>query len=486
MIDKPVTVLLALGTLLATGCEVGPKYVKPPALPSPPAFKEPLPSNATDSSEWKTATPMDQVERGKWWVIFGDARLNNFEDQLTQANQNLQLAEARLRQARAAIRFNRASQFPSIGFSPSILNERDSGNQPYFSPSLVNNGTGNFVLPLELSYEVDLWGRVRRSVTAAKDEAQSSAGDVEAAKLSLHGELARDYFGLRSADLQERLLQDTVKTYEHALKITEDRYNGGAAPRADVEQARTQLQSAQVLETDIVQVRANYEHAIAVLVGNTPAHFSIAQDKDFVLRPPQIPVGVAGTLLERRPDVAAAERRVAAANEQIGIAKAAYFPQVTIGAAAGFQSAQASNWFSWPSRLWAVGPSVSQVIYDGGRRRAVSEGAGANYDATVAVYREDSLTAFQEVEDNLVALNVLAKEVEQQRSATASAERALDLFTKRYQDGVDTYLQVVTSQTNALSNESNDIDLRRRQMDASVLLIKAVGGGWDRSQLPSF
>jgi NodT family efflux transporter outer membrane factor (OMF) lipoprotein len=429
---------------------------------------------------------MDQVDRGKWWVIFGDAQLNDFEDQLTQANHNLQLAEARLRQARAAIRFNRASQFPSISFSPSILNERDSGNQPYFNQSLVNNGTGNFIFPLELSYEVDLWGRIRRSVTAAKEEAQSSAGDVEAAKLSLHAELARDYFGLRSADLQEWLLQDTVKTYERALKITEDRYNGGAAPRADVEQARTQLQSAQVLETDIVQVRANYEHAIAVLVGNTPAHFSIAPDKDFVLRPPQIPVGVAGTLLERRPDVAAAERRVAAANEQIGIAKAAYFPQVTIGAAAGFQSAQASNWFSWPSRLWAVGPSVSQVIYDGGRRRAVSEGAGANYDATVAVYRQDSLTAFQEVEDNLVALNVLAKEVEQQRSATASAERALDLFTKRYQDGVDTYLQVVTSQTTALSNESNDIDLRRRQMDASVLLIKAVGGGWDRSQLPSF
>jgi NodT family efflux transporter outer membrane factor (OMF) lipoprotein len=486
MIDKPFTVVLALGTLIATGCEVGPRYVRPPALPSPPTFKEPLLSNATASSDWKTATPMDQVERGKWWVIFGDARLNDFEDQLTQANQNLQLAEARLRQARAAIRFNRASQFPSISFSPSILNERESGNQPYFSPSLVNNGTGNFAFPIELSYEVDLWGRVRRSVTAAKEEAQSSAGDVEAAKLSLHAELARDYFGLRSADLQERLLRDTVKTYEHALRITEDRYNGGAAPRADVEQARTQLQSARVLETDIVQARANYEHAIAVLVGKIPAQFSIVPDKDFVLRPPQIPVGVAGTLLERRPDVAAAERRVAAANEQIGIAKAAYFPQVTIGAAAGFQSAQASNWFSWPSRLWAVGPSVSQVIYDGGRRRAVSEGAGANYDATVAVYRQDSLTAFQEVEDNLVALNVLAKEVEQQRSATASAERALDLFTKRYQDGVDTYLQVVTSQTTALSNESNDIDLRRRQMDASVLLIKAVGGGWDRSQLPSF
>ena len=280
MIDKRVTVLLALGTVFATACEIGPKYVKPPALPSPPALKEPLPSNTTTSSDWKTAEPKDQVGRGKWWVIFGDDRLNDFEDQLIRANQNLQLAEARLRQARAAIRFNRASQFPSISLSPSILNERDSANMPYFNQSLVNNGSGNFVFPLELSYEVDLWGRVRHSVTAAKEEAQSSAGDVEVAKLSLHAELARDYFGLRSADLQERLLQDTVTTYEHALKVTEDRYNGGAAPRADVEQARTQLQSAQVLETDIVQVRANYEHAIAVLVGNTPAHFSIAPDKE--------------------------------------------------------------------------------------------------------------------------------------------------------------------------------------------------------------
>jgi NodT family efflux transporter outer membrane factor (OMF) lipoprotein len=486
MIDKRATVLLALGTLIATGCEVGPKYVKPPALSAPPALTEALPPNATDSADWKTAVPNDQAERGKWWVIFRDAQLNDFEDQLTQANQNLQVAEARLRQARAAIRFNRASLFPSISLSPSILNERDSANQPYFNQSLVNNGTGNFIFPIELSYEVDLWGRVRRSVAAAKEETQAAAGDVETARLSLHAELARDYFGLRSADLQERLLQDTVKAYEHALNVTEDRYNGGAAPRADVEQARTQLQSARVLETDIVQVRSNYEHAIAVLVGKIPAQFAIAPDKDFVLQPPQIPLGVAGTLLERRPDVAAAERRVAAANEQIGIAKAAYFPQVTIGAEAGFQSTGASSWFNWPSRLWAVGPSVSQVIYDGGRRRAISEGARANYDTTVALYRQNSLTAFQEVEDNLVALNVLAKEVEQQKTATASAEKALDLFTKRYQDGVDTYLQVVTSQTTALQNERNDIELRQREMDASVLLIKAVGGGWDASQLPTY
>jgi NodT family efflux transporter outer membrane factor (OMF) lipoprotein len=432
------------------------------------------------------AKPNDNAERGKWWAIFGDTQLNDLEDQLTQANQNLQLAEARLRQARASIRFNRASEFPSISLSPSILNERVSENQPYFNQALANNGSGNFAFPLELSYEVDLWGRVRRSVNAAKEETQAAAGDVETAKLSLHAELARDYFGLRSADLQERLLEDTVTAYARALKLTEARYNGGAAPRADVEQARTQLEAAQVAETDIVQIRANYEHAIAVLVGKTPAQFAISPIRNFVLRPPSIPVGVAGTLLERRPDVASAERRVAAANEQIGIAKAAYFPQVTIGAAAGLQSTQASSWFDWPSRLWAVGPSMSQIIYDGGRRRATSEAALANYDAAIALYRENSLTAFQEVEDNLIALNVLAKEIEQQSRATAAAENALDLFTRRYQDGVDTYLQVVTSQTTALQNERNDIELRRREMDASVLLVKAVGGGWDTSQLPKY
>lgn len=477
--------LLATATLFGTGCMVGPKYVKP-ALNAPPALKEALPPNVTNSSDWKVANPNDQAERGRWWVIFGDTQLNDLEDQLTLANHNLQIAEARLRQARAAIRFNRASVFPSISLSPSILNERFSQNQPYLSPALVNNGTGNFVFPLELSYEVDLWGRVRRSVNAAKEETQAAAGDVETAKLSLHAELARDYYGLRGADLQEQLLRDTVTAYTRALTLTEKLYNGGAAPRADVEQARTQLEAARVAETDILETRANYEHAIAVLVGKTPAQLTIAPIKDYVLRPPTIPTGVAGTLLERRPDVASAERRVAAANEQIGIAKSAYFPQLTIGAAAGLQSTQASSWFSWPSRLWAVGPSVSQVIYDGGRRRATTEAALANYDAAIALYRQNSLTVFQEVEDNLTALSVLAKEVEQQNRATAAAEKALNLFTRRYQDGVDTYLQVVTSETTALQNERNDIELRRREMDASVLLVKAVGGGWDTSQLPRY
>ena len=485
MSNRYAIVLSTVVSVLATGCMVGPKYVKP-VVPSPPAFKEALPPNATNNADWKIAGPNDQAARGKWWVIFGDSQLDDLEDQLNQANQDLQLAEARLRQARAAIQFNKASEFPSLGVSPSLLSQRVSENQPYFNKAFANNGSGDFIFPLEFSYEVDMWGRVRRSVNAAKERTQAAAGDVETAKLSLQAELARNYFDLRSADLQEKLLSDTVTAYARAVKLTEDRYNEGAAPRAEVEQARTQLESALVAETSIIQIRADYEHAIAVLIGKTPSQFSIAVKSDFLLRPPTIPVGIAGTLLERRPDVAASERRAASASEQIGIAKAAYFPQVTIGGLAGLQSTQASSWFAWPSRLWAVGPNVSQVIFDGGRRRATSEAALANYDAAVALYRQNCLSAFQEVEDNLIALTVLGTEVEQQSRATAAAERTLDLYSKRYKDGVDTYLQVVTSQTTALQNERNDIELRRREMDASVLLIKAVGGGWDASQLPKY
>jgi len=478
-------VVFWVATSALVGCKVGPKYVRP-QVPSPPAFKEALPSNVDASAEWKAATPGDQVPRGQWWLIFGDTQLSSLEEQVAQANQNLALAEARLREARAAIRFNKAAEYPSIQIALSIINERESANQPYFNKALSNNGTGNFTFPLEFSYEVDLWGRVRRSVAAAREAAQATAGDAEAAKLSLQAEMARDYFELRSADLQKHLLEDTVHTYERAVALTEKRYNGGAAPRADVEQARTQLEDARVAETDVTQQRAGYEHAIAVLVGKPPSAVTIPVEIGYQLKPPPIPAGVAGTLLERRPDIAAAERRVAEANERIGIAKAAYFPQVTIGASAGFEGTQATNWFSWPSRFWAVGPTISQVVFDGGRRSAVFEGTRAEYDATVAQYRQDSLTAFQEVEDNLVALSTIEKEREQQARATIAAERALDLFTKRYRDGVDTYLQVVTSQTTALQNERNGIDLQRRQMDASVLLVKAVGGGWDSTQLPKY
>jgi NodT family efflux transporter outer membrane factor (OMF) lipoprotein len=462
---------------------VGPKYVKPIA-PTAPAFKEQPPESFKGNDAWKQAQPSDQALRGKWWEIFGDPQLNALEEQVTLSNQDLKVAEARFRQARSMIRFNRSAEFPTITTSPSIANERLSPNQPYFPSSQANNGTGSFTLPFDLSYEVDLWGRVRRTVSASREEAQATAADLQTANLSLHSELAVDYFELRSADVQEKLLDDTVKAYTDALQLTQNRFEGGAAPKSDVAQAKTQLDGARVQDTDITVARAQFEHAIATLIGKPPAEFSITPAPQTALHLPLIPVGVPASLLERRPDIAAGERRVAEANDQIGIARAAFFPSLVLGATGGFAGSSITNWLNWPSRMWAVGPQLSQTIFDAGRRRAVSEGAIANYDGTVASYRQTTLTAFQEVEDNLAALRILENESQQQREATSSAEESLQLFTNRYVGGVDNYLQVITAQTVLLTNQRNDIDIERRRIDASVLLVKAVGGGWDTSQLP--
>jgi NodT family efflux transporter outer membrane factor (OMF) lipoprotein len=472
-------------TLLLSGCMVGPKYVKPTA-PLAPGFKELQPESFKEVDGWKPAQPSDQTLRGKWWEIFGDPQLNSLEEELTVSNQDLKVSEARFRQARSMIRFNRSAEFPTISTSPSVVNERDSANQAYFPTSLANNGTGACTLPVDFSYEVDLWGRVRRTVSASKEEAQASAADLQTANLSLHAELAVDYFELRSADVQEQLLDDTVKAYTDALNLTQNRFDGGAAPKSDVAQAQTQLDGARVEDTDIAVTRAQFEHAIATLIGKPPAEFTITPAPKTALQLPVIPVGVPASLLERRPDIAAGERRVAEANDQIGIARAAFFPSLVIGATGGFAGTSIVNWFNWPSRMWAVGPQLSQTIFDAGRRRAVSEGATANYDGTVASYRQTTLSAFQEVEDNLAALRILEKEAQQQQEATASAQESLQLFTNRYEGGVDNYLQVITAQTVLLTNQRNDIDIERRRMDASVLLVKAVGGGWDASQLPKF
>jgi NodT family efflux transporter outer membrane factor (OMF) lipoprotein len=467
---------LAILLLLLAGCMVGPKYAKPTA-PLAPDFKE-----ATDWKEgdgWKKAQPDDAPLRGKWWELYGDAKLNELEEQVDPSNQTLKIAEANFRQARTAIRFNRAAEAPTIGTSPSITSIRASANQPYFPSSLANNGSGEFILPLDLSYEIDLWGRIRRSVTAAKEETQASAADLETARLSLHAELANDYFEVRSADAQEQLLNDTVAAYSKALELTQNRFKGGAAPRSDVAQAQTQLDAARVQATDIMVQRAEYEHAVAILIGKPPAAFSLPPTPLNVQPPqlPSVPVTLPAQLLERRPDIAAAERRMAAANEQIGIAQAAYYPTVNLAAAAGLEGSSLLNWFNWPSRFWAVGASASETLFDGGRRRATTESARAGYDASVANYRQTVLTSFQQVEDSLVVLRMLNTEAVQQHETTASSEDSLRLFQNRYSGGVDTYLQVVTSQTTALANERNDIDLMRRRLEANVLLIKAIGGG---------
>jgi NodT family efflux transporter outer membrane factor (OMF) lipoprotein len=470
------------GAILLTGCTVGPKYARP-AVATPPTYQEEPPQSFQEAGVWKPAQPADQDLRGKWWEIFGDSELNTLEEQVTVSNQNLKAAEARFRQARALVKFNRAAEFPTISIGPSAQYVKESNNTPAFPTTVDRNGSGDFILPLDISYEVDLWGRIRRTVAASREEAQASAADVATASLSLHAELAVDYFELRSADTQEQILDNTVKAYTDAYQLTKTRFEGGASPRSDVAQAKTQLDDAQVQDTDVTVQRAAYEHAIAVLMGKPPAEFSLAAIP-LDLKPPLIPASVPSELLQRRPDIAATERRVAEANQQIGIARAAYYPTLGIGAGAGFESTHLSNLLSAPNALWAIGPQLTETIFDAGRRRATSQGAWANFDALTATYRQTTLTAFQEVEDNLAALRILEHEAQQQRDATASANEWLEVSTNRYTGGVDNYLQVIIAQTTDLTNQRYEADILRRRMDASVLLVKALGGGWNVSELP--
>jgi NodT family efflux transporter outer membrane factor (OMF) lipoprotein len=481
---------LLAAVLLFAGCHVGPTYSKAPAVGLAPEFKEPGPITFKETDGWKAAQPSDQTLRGKWWESFADPQLNALEEQIDPANQTLKAADANYRAARANIGLFRANLAPTLSVGPSIGALRDSANEPYAGTleSQGGAGQGNFLLPLDLSYEVDLWGRIHRSVTAAREQAQASNADLETARLSLHAELAIDYFGLRADDAQKKLLDDTVAAYRQAVQLTEDRYDGGAAPLSDVTQARTQLQTALVQDSDVTIERAQFEHAIAVLTGQAPATLALAPTPVTVNPPaiPAIPGALPSQLLERRPDIAADERRMAAANEQIGIAQAAFYPTLDLSAEVGLNGTSLLNIFTWPSRFFSVGPVLSQTLYDHGRRRAQSGIVLAQYDATIANYRQDTLTAFQQVEDNLAALRVLETEAGQQHAATDAAQQSLDLFKIRYEGGVDTYLQVVTSQTAALANQRNDIEITRRRLEASILLIKALGGGWTTAQLPTF
>jgi len=475
-----IAVVAAIVAGVFAGCMVGPEYKKPSA-PTTPAYKE--------LDGWKLASPSDALPKGPWWTVFGDPELNGLAEQVSAANQNLKIAEARLREARAQVRFNRSFLFPTISATAGASSVRESANAPFLTPTArttqgVGHGsTGDILLGLDMSYEVDLWGRVRRTVRSAKDEAQATAADLETARLSLQSELVVDYFELRAADAQKQLLDETVKYYEQALQLTLNRFTGGAAPKSDVAQAQTQLETTRAQATDVGVARAQFEHAIATLLGTPPAEFGLPP-RPLDHRLPDIPVGVPSQLLERRPDIAAAERRVAEANEQIGIAKAAYFPTVMLNASVGFEGSTFGNALNASSLLWSVGASITQTIFDAGRRRATSDAARAAYDATVASYRETTLTAFQQVEDNLAALRILEQEAQQQRRAVEAAQESLQLFTNRYRGGVDNYLQVITAQTTLLTNQRTEIDILRRRMDASVLLVKALGGGWDVAQLP--
>ncbi len=465
--------LLALFISSLFGCAVGPKY-KTPALPAPPAYKE--------IGDWKTAQPSDQNLGGNWWEIFQDPQLNVLEQQINVSNQNLRAAVAQYQEARAALRSARADYYPTIGTSPSATREKYSNNRPP-SSTLDGQTFNDFVVPVNLSYQVNAWGRVSKNVESYREQAQASAADLAVVNLTMHADLAIDYFAARTLDAQEKLLQGTVMQYEQALGLNEDRYSGGLASEVEVEQARTILETTRAQLLDVRVARAQYEHAAAVLIGKPPADFSLPP-LPLATPPPTIPVGVPSELLERRPDIAAAERRVASANSQVGLAKTAYYPLVNIVGSGGFESGTITTLFQGPSALWAVGSSVAETIFDGGRRHALNDEAMASYDSSVASYRQTVLTAFQQVEDNLAALRLLQQEAGVQETAVQSAQRSLELSNTRYEGGVTNYLEVITAQNAALSDEVTAVNILGRRMASAVLLIEALGGGWDRSSLP--
>lgn len=475
-----------IGLILLKGCDKAPKYNKPP-VETPPAYKELTPDNFKENFKetdgWKFARPNDDAMRGKWWEMFNDSQLNELVERANISNQNIAQAEANFRSARALIKEARSELFPTVTTNPSITNSRQSArsSQTGFSPKGV---VTEYSLPLDASWEPDFWHRIRNNVSANAAEAQATAADLENTRLSVQAEIAADYYQLLALDTQKQLLDSTVKAYEEALELTRVRFDTGIASDEDVAQAQTQLETTRAQATDLGIARAQLEHAIAVLTGQPPSSFSIAVTP-LDAKPPAIPFGVPSQLLERRPDIAAAERRVAEANFQIGVTKAAFYPSITLGGSAGLASSSIATLLAWPARFWSVGPALAQTLFDKGKRKAANEQARATYDATVAVYRQTVLTAFQEVEDNLAALRIISVEAQQQDAAVKAAARSLDLATERYKSGIDSYLNVITAQATLLTNQRTLLALRTQQMTASVQLIKALGGGWNASELPS-
>ena len=464
-----------VGLLLLSGCAVGPRYSKP-STPTPPGYKE-VPT------DWKAAEPNDQIARGKWWEIFQDPQLNALEEQINVSNQNLKAAEAQFRQARALVRFNRAAYYPTVTAGASAAREHLSQHRPLVSSSTQTNAT-DLVIPFDVSYEADVFGRVRHSVEAARSNAQASAADLESVSLSLHAELALDYFQMRTLDAEEQLLNSNVTSFEKALELTQNRYKGGVASAVDVAQAQTQLENTRTQAIDVLIQRAQNEHAIAALTGQPASTFSVLPAA-WNTPPPAIPPDLPSDLLERRPDIAAAERRIAAANAQVGVARAAYFPVFSLTGSGGFESTSIATLIQGPSGFLTAGASAVMTALDVGRRRALSEQARAAYDESEANYRQTVLTALQEVEDNLATLRILNDEAKAQEAAVAAAEHSLELSTNRYKGGVVSYLEVTTAQSTALADERAAVDILRRRMTASVSLIKALGGGWNSANLPS-
>jgi len=477
--------VFSTAAMMISGCTVGPNYHRPTA-PSAPAFEEsavPVPPPNPPNGGWKQVTPNDSAIRPNWWEMYQDPQLNKLEEQVAVSNQTLKASYEQYMQARAAIQVYRSQYFPTLTVAPAASRDRVSANRPLHVAG-TQTTYNDLVLQGQATWEPDLWGSIRRSVESQRATTQATAADLANVDLSLRSELAMDYFELRGLDTQQRLLDNTVLQYQQYLDLTQARFKGGVATDSDVALAQTQLDQTRAQAIDVGVARAQYEHAIATLTGTPASSFGLAP-APLDLQLPQVPLGVPSQLLERRPDVAAAERRTDAANAQIGIAIAAYYPTITIGGGGGFESQSFGNLIQGPSSLWSLGGSAVELLFDAGRRHALTEEARHAYELNVANYRQTVLQAFQDVEDNLSGLDILNSESAAQQRAVDSARRSLLISTNRYKGGVTTYLEVITAQTTQLANERTAADITTRQFAASVQLIKALGGGWDTTKLPT-
>lgn len=480
--------LTGLVCLLA-GCTVGPNYHQPAlSAPPPPAYKEGgsggavVPPPNPQGGTWKPATPSDGMLRGKWWEVYNDSQLNAMEDQIVPQNQNLQAALQAYLAARDQVRAARADYYPTLSVSASASRDQVSSHRPLIS-STTNTGYSDFQLGGQAAWEPDFWGRVRRSVEAAHENAQATAADMANLDLVLHAELALDYFELRGLDSDARLLERAVTDYQHQLDLNQQLVKGGLATEVVVAQALTQLETTRAQLVDINQARSQYEHAIATLLNKEAAEVTLAP-APLDLELPGVPVGVPSQLVERRPDIAAAERRAAAANAQIGIAISAFYPNVVLGGGGGFESTNVGTLIQGPSALWSLGAQATELLFDAGKRRAITDQARHNYEAQAATYRATVLGAFNEVEDRLSDLRVLEQETGTENRAVAAAQHSLDLSNQRYKGGATSYLEVLVAESTLLTNQRTLTDLKTRQFAASVGLVRALGGGWDVTQLP--
>ncbi|BEU19939.1 efflux transporter outer membrane subunit [Paraburkholderia sp. 22B1P] len=464
-----------MGASLLAACTVGPDYKRPSATTAA-TFKE------LEGTGWKTAEPADAHIRSAWWEVYDDPALNALERQVASANQNVQAAQARFRAARAQVEQFRSQFFPVVTANGGYSRARSSENVKF--KSTAGKTLNDWIVGADATWEPDLWGRVSRSVEGTRANAQASAADAQSVLLSMQAELATDYFELRGIDRERQLLDDTIAAYKEAVELTQNRYKGGIATDADVAQAQTQLRTTQAQAIDLGVQRAQLEHAIAILTGQTPSTFSLPV-APLVAVPVIAPVGVPSTLLERRPDIAAAERQMVDLNAQIGVATAAYFPNLILSVSGGLEATNFSDWLLAPARFWSLGPTLAGTLLDFGGRAAKKAEAQANYDEGIAQYRQTVLSAFGQVEDNIAALRVLEQEAQAQDDAVSAAQRSLAIVSNRYKNGAITYLDVVVAQTTALTNEREAVSIARRRMAASVALIKALGGGWDATSLPT-